>query len=110
MRSLAVSLIQKGKMRTTEAKAKAIRPFVEKLVSKGRVGGVAAQRLIAERLGNALAARRMIHTIAPQYKSRTRGYTRIIKLPRRIGDGSTMALIEFVGETKESKPEKAKKK
>ena len=110
MRSLAVSLIQKGKMRTTEAKAKAIRPFVEKLVSKGRVGGVAVQRLVAERLGNVLAARRMIHTIAPQYKSRTGGYTRIIKLPRRIGDGSPMALIEFVVETKESKPEKAKKK
>ena len=100
LRALAVSLVRRGKIRTTEAKAKAVRPFMEKLVTKGKVGSVVAQRLVAERLGSVAAARTVVHTIAPRYKNRTGGYTRIVKLPRRISDGRPMALIEFIGETK----------
>jgi len=96
MRSLSLALIQRKKITTTEAKAKELRPFVEKLITKGRDGSLAAQRLIVSRLGSKEGARKLMNDIAPQYKKRTGGYTRITKLPRRSGDASKMAVIEFV--------------
>lgn len=96
LRSLAESLILKGRIKTTEAKAKELRPFVEKLVTKGRVGDLAAHRLLTARLGAPRVAKKLIADIAHRYKERAGGYTRIIKLPPRSGDGSKMAIIEFV--------------
>jgi len=96
LRSLAVSLIRDEKIETTEAKAKEIRPFVEKLLTKGKEPTLAARRLIGERLGGVRAAKKLIEEIAPRYAKRAGGYTRIIKLSPRHGDASPMAVIEFV--------------
>jgi len=96
LRSLAVSLIRDEKIKTTEAKAKEIRPYVEKLLTKGKKPTLATRRIITERLGGVMAAKKLIDEIAPRYEKRDGGYTRIIKLAPRAGDGSPMAIIEFV--------------
>jgi large subunit ribosomal protein L17 len=96
IRSLSLALIRHKKIVTTEAKAKEMRPFVEKLVTRGKDSSLADQRIMISRLGNKEGVRKLINDIAPQYKKRTGGYTRIVKLPRRSGDASKMAMIEFV--------------
>ena len=97
IRGLAANLISHGKIATTEAKAKELRPFVERLVTFGKKGTVASQRLLIARLGgNESAAKKLVKDIAPKYKERQGGYTRIIKLPVRKSDASKRAVIEFV--------------
>ncbi|MDP3958028.1 MAG: 50S ribosomal protein L17 [bacterium] len=97
LRSLSRSLIVHGKIVTTEAKAKEIRPYVEKLVTAAKQDTHAARRLVSTRLSNeAKLSKKLFTDLAPKYKERTGGYTRIVKLPRRKSDGSTMAIIEFV--------------
>ncbi len=95
MKSLALSLVEKGKIKTTEAKARELRPFVEKLVTLGKDNTVASRRLISSRAGS-IAATKIVKDIAPKYADRKGGYTRITKLPARLSDGSLMAVIEFV--------------
>lgn len=96
IRSLAEALIISGKIKTTEAKAKELRPFIEKLLTKAKKGDLSAQRLIISRLGGEKQSFKLIQEIAPKYADRDGGYTRVIKLPARGGDGSSMAIIEFV--------------
>lgn len=96
MRSLALALIESGKIRTTEARAKELRPFIEKLVTKGREGTLASRRVVTSRLGGDSGVKKLCDEIAPKYKDREGGYTRITKLPVRPGDASKMAVIEFV--------------
>lgn len=96
LKSLALSLIMNEKITTTEAKAKEIRPYVEKLVTKGKSQGLFARRLLIARLGNKEGGKKIIDDISPRYKERAGGYTRITKLPRRRTDASPMAVIEFV--------------
>jgi large subunit ribosomal protein L17 len=94
LRGLAENLVTKGKIRTTEARAKELRPLIEKLVTKARKADLASQREVKSKLGK--GASKLIKEIAPRYKERKGGYTRITKLPARAGDASKMALIEFV--------------
>ena len=98
LRSLAVSLIDRENIRTTEAKAKELRPFVEKLVTKSRENSVSVKRLLISKLGSGTGSvvKKLTEDIAPKYKNRAGGYIRITKLPFRKGDGSPMAKIEFV--------------
>jgi len=97
VRSQARSLILKGAMTTTEAKAKELRPFVERLITKSKDDSVAARRLISSRLGNdAEAVQKLFSDIAKKYRERGGGYTRITKLSFRRGDGANMAVIELV--------------
>src|ERR1035437_9710072 len=96
MRSLASNLINSGKIVTTDAEAKEIRPFVETLVTTAKSGTITARRLITSRIGNPKSVKKLVEVIAPKYKTRAGGYTRVIKLPPRVGDGSRMATIEFV--------------
>lgn len=95
LRSLARSLVIHERIETTEAKAKEIRPFVEKLVTKGKKGTLASQRAIVAEIGPR-AAKKTVEALKERYGSRNGGYTRIVKLPRRMSDGSPMAIIEFV--------------
>ena len=95
MKSLALSLVLHGKIRTTEPKAKSLRPYVEKMVSQGRSGSVAHRRLIVSKIG-AKGAEKIVRDLAPKYAERKGGYTRITKLPYRMADGASMAVIEFV--------------
>ena len=97
MKGLALNLIKKEKIMTTEAKAKELRPYVEKLVTRAKQNTVYGKRLINARLYNsATEVSKLFNTIAPKYSERAGGYTRITKLPRRLSDGSAMAVIEFV--------------
>lgn len=99
MRSLTYSLIKHDRITTTLAKAKEVRPFVEKLVTKAKgaeVNPLATKRLLLARLGDEHIVNKLESEVAPKYKDRNGGYTRILKLPRRPGDASEMAIIEFV--------------
>ena len=93
--TLAVSLIRDGKIKTTETKAKVLRPMVERLVTKAKAGDVAALRFITTKVG-VTSAKTLVSTIAPKYKDRKGGYTRITKLNDRLSDGAKIAQIEFV--------------
>lgn len=95
MKSLAHNLVLKGKIKTTEAKAKELRPFVEKLVTLGKKETPASKRLLTSRVG-LMAAKKISGSLATTYKTREGGYTRITKLVRRASDGAKMAVIEFV--------------
>ena len=96
LKALARSLVLREKIKTTEAKAKEIRPIVEKLVTKGKDGSLASRRLIASRVGVGSPTKKIVEVLAPKYKTRAGGYTRIVKLGRRLSDGAAMAQIEFV--------------
>ena len=95
LKSLAYSLIVRGKIRTTEAKAKELRPFVEKLVTMGKSDTVANRRLLEARAGKTVA-QKLVTNISKNYVDRAGGYTRITKLVPRKTDGAKMAIIEFV--------------
>ena len=99
MRSLAIALIKNEKIETTEAKAKVIRSYVEKLITKGKKGDLATRRLLNSKLGSGgdLVAKKIIEDLAKRYADRPGGYLRIVKTGNRIGsDGAPMAIIEFV--------------
>jgi len=96
LRSLAVNLITHGKIKTTTIRAKELRPLIEKMVTRARVGSLAARRILLARLGRLEAMQKLVTDIAPRYEKRLGGYTRITKLPARLSDGSPQALIEFV--------------
>ncbi len=96
MRSLARNLIRDEQIRTTTAKAKELRPYVEKLVTKAKVNTVAGRRLINEKIHDQTITKKLFDVIAPKYSGRNGGYTRIMKLQNRDLDGSPMSLIEFV--------------
>jgi len=96
LKSLMVALIEKNRIKTTEVKAKALRPTIEKLVTLAKKDTLASRRLVIARLGNGQAAQKLVDEISSKYKNRAGGYTRIIKLPRRPNDASPMAFIEFV--------------
>src|SRR5215813_2627737 len=96
--NLASQLIDShnGALTTTEAKAKMLRPYVEKLVTKAKHGGVHKQRVVVARIHDKTAANRLFAEIGPRYADRNGGYTRIYKLGPRSGDNAPMARIEFV--------------
>ncbi len=96
MRSLANSLIAEEKITTTLTKAKALRPQIEKIITLAKVDSPQARTLVNSRLGSGADIKKLFTLIAPRFKERPGGYTRIIKLPPRLGDGSPMALIEFI--------------
>ena len=97
MKGLALSLIKHGRIETTLAKAKELRPYVEKMITRSKSDTLAGRRIIAARLGNQKeATTKLFVEIGPKYKERPGRYTRIIKLAPRKTDGSPMAIIEFV--------------
>lgn len=101
LRNLACSLIEHHRIKTTVARAKALRPFVEKLVTKARRGTLHDRRIVAAKLGNnslrvEKVVRKLFTEIAPLNATRPGGYTRILKLGQRLSDSAPMAFIEFV--------------
>lgn len=95
LKSLARSLVLRGRIQTTEAKAKEVRGMVEKMVTRGKNASVANRRLLISALGDATTAAKLIKT-SEGYKERAGGYTRIVKMSPRKGDAAAMAMIEFV--------------
>jgi large subunit ribosomal protein L17 len=96
MANLAASLFAAEGIVTTEAKAKALRPVAEKLITKAKKGGVHHHRLVVRFLGDREMASKLFADIGPRYAERPGGYTRILKLGPRQGDNAPMARIELV--------------
>jgi large subunit ribosomal protein L17 len=97
MANLAASLFAAEAIETTEAKAKALRPYAEKLISKAKKGGLHQHRQIVAKLnGDQEMAQKLVDEIGPRYEDRPGGYTRILKIGSRKGDNAPMALIELV--------------
>jgi len=95
LRSLSSQLFLKEKIRTTEAKAKELRSFAEKCITKSKKGDLSARRMLLKDFSKEIV-KKLVDEIGPRYKSRAGGYTRIIKLGPRQSDGAKMAIIELV--------------
>lgn len=97
LRNLASEVIDHGKIRTTHTKCKAVQPYLEKLVTIAREDSVANRRLVLRKLNNRSAVKKLFDEVAPQYKDRNGGYTKVLKLAeKRVGDNASMSFILFV--------------
>ncbi len=105
-RTLVTSVLDKEKIETTVEKAKEIRPMVERMITYGKRGDLNSRRIAASFISTRDVVKKLFDTIAPRFKDRNGGYTRIIRTRRRQGDGAEMAVIELLGA--ESKPEEKK--
>jgi len=95
-RNMAAALIKHEQITTTVAKAKELRPYVEKLVTLAKKGGLSNRRLAHARIMDEAQERKLFAVVGPRYASRNGGYTRVIKAGIRISDASPIAIIEFV--------------
>ena len=95
-RNMSAALIKHEQITTTLAKAKELRPYVEKLVTLGKKGGLSNRRLAHARLLDDAQLQKLFDVLAPRYADRNGGYTRVIKAGIRASDASPMAIIEFV--------------
>jgi large subunit ribosomal protein L17 len=128
-RNLAIALFTHGQITTSIPKAKSVQPFVEKLITAAKKGDLASRRQVIARLGDKIVVKndtddtvernkygelvdgprvvkKLFAEIAPQYKDRSGGYTRIVKLARhRIGDGTSLCVLQLVGGESENGPQ-----
>lgn len=96
MRNMVTSLLQHEKIETTDAKAKELRPLTEKMVTLGKRGDLHARRLAMRVIRDESVAKKLFDDIAPRFKDRAGGYTRILKVGRRHGDNAPVSIIELV--------------
>ena len=96
LRNLAANLIEHKRIKTTDARAKALRSFIEPLITKAKKGDLNSIRQIAKKIPRKLIVHKLVHEIAPTFSERNGGYTRIIKLGFRDNDRAAVSLIEFV--------------
>ena len=96
LRNLAASIIMYEKVETTEAKAKVVRSLVERAITTARKGDLNARRRLLQLLPQKLAVKKLMEVVGKRYESRPGGYTRIVKLGNRQGDGATMLQLELV--------------
>lgn len=108
MRSLVTSFLEKERIRTTLAKAKATRPTAEKMITLAKKNSLHSRRLALRFIYKREVVKKLFNEIGPRFSERPGGYTRIIKIGPRAGDGAEMALLELVG-TEFKKKEKKKK-
>jgi large subunit ribosomal protein L17 len=94
--NLTASLIEHGRIRTTEAKAKEVRPIVEEMITLGKRGDVHAHRQAVAFLRSKSVAHKLFAEIAPRFADRPGGYTRVVKIGPRQGDSAPMAYLELV--------------
>ena len=94
--NLACSVLEHGRVRTTETRAKEVRPLVERMITLGKSGDLHARRQAISTLRNKKISYELFNTIAPRYAERPGGYTRIMKLGPRQGDAAEMVFIELV--------------
>ena len=94
--NMATSLVRHERIKTTTAKAKELRPFAERLITLARRGDLHARRQAARAIHDKEALQKLFDTLGPRYADRDGGYLRILKLGRRKGDGSQVALVQLV--------------
>jgi large subunit ribosomal protein L17 len=111
LRNLATALIRHERIRTTDAKAKELRRFADRLVSLGKQATLHARRRAFDRVRDRDAVTKLFEVLAPRFRDRPGGYTRIIKLGLRHGDAAPISLIEWTGQEEAAKKKgKGKKK
>ena len=98
LNNMATSLFEHGRVITTEAKAKELRPFAEKLITLARRGDLHARRLVERKIKDRETLSRLFSEIGPRFATRPGGYIRILKLGHRAGDGADIARIELLSE------------
>jgi large subunit ribosomal protein L17 len=98
LNNMATSLFEHGRVVTTEAKAQELRPFAEKLITLARRGDLHARRLVQRKIKDRETLSRLFSEIGPRFAARPGGYTRILKLGHRDGDGADIARIELLSE------------
>jgi large subunit ribosomal protein L17 len=98
LNNMATSLFEHGRVVTTEAKAKELRPFAEKLITLARRGDLHARRLVQRKIKDRETLSRLFSEIGPRFAARPGGYTRILKLGHREGDGADIARVELLAE------------
>ncbi len=98
LRNMAASLFRHDRIVTTQAKAKELRPYAERLITLARRGDLHARRLVERRIQDRAVLSRLFKEIGPRFAARPGGYTRILKLGARAGDGADMARIELLSE------------
>ncbi len=110
LRNLTASMIEKNRIETTLAKAKAVKPIVEKMITMGKSGHLSDKRNAMSYLYKRKTVQILFDELAPRFMDRKGGYTRIIKTDFRKGDGAEMAILEFTDYVFESKEKKDKSK
>jgi large subunit ribosomal protein L17 len=98
LNNLATSLIREGSVRTTDTKAKVLRGVVDRLVTFAKRGDLAARRQVLRSVRDPKVVKRLFDEIAPRFVDREGGYTRILKIGARRGDGAAISLVTFSGE------------
>jgi large subunit ribosomal protein L17 len=96
LRNLMLALVKEEKIKTTVAKAKFLRPKVEKMITLGKKNNLVSRRRLISAFNNEVIAKKILEKISPRYQERKGGYTRIVKTGCRKSDGAEMAIIEFV--------------
>lgn len=102
-RNMSASLIKHEQITTTLAKAKELRPYIEKLVTLSKRGGLANRRLAMSRMMDETQLKKLFDVLAPRYADRNGGYTRVVKAGFRASDAAAMAVIEFVDRDESAK-------
>lgn len=96
LKNLATALLTNERIKTTEARAKEVRPLVEKIITWGKRGDIHSRRLAMAQLGDKELVHKVFADVAPRFESRDGGYTRILKLGPRKGDAAPMVMMELV--------------
>ncbi len=109
-RNLVLALIRSGRICTTDAKAKELRRFADRMVTLGKRGDLSARRRAFSFIQSRDAVKKLFDEIAPRFRDRAGGYTRVIKYGFRRGDAAELSIVEFTGAEEESKAKKPRKK
>ena len=110
LHNLVLSLIRFGRIRTTEAKAKELRRCADRMVTLGKRGDLNARRMAFDFVRSRDAVKKLFDEIAPRFKDRNGGYTRVVKFGERRGDAALLSVVEFTGGEEQAKGEQPKKK
>ena len=110
LRNLVTSLLEHEKIKTTDAKAKELRPLAEKMIGLGKEGTLHARRQVLAVVRKADVVRKVFDTLSPRYQTRPGGYVRITKLGFRAGDAAPVSMVELVTEGKEAKTAKKQRR
>ncbi len=110
MKNLVLALITHEQIRTTDAKAKELRRFADRMVTLGKQGDLAARRRAFQFIQSRTAVRKLFEEIAPRFKDRNGGYTRVIKFGIRRGDAAPLSIVEFTGNEASAEKRKPRKR
>ncbi|HOD66688.1 MAG TPA: 50S ribosomal protein L17 [candidate division Zixibacteria bacterium] len=110
LRNMAMSLFEHRVIKTTDAKAKALRPLVDRLITNAKKGTLASKREVARTVHQKRIFKKLFAEIVPQFEDRASGFTRVVKLGVRRGDGAALSVVELLTERPKEEPVKKAKK